>query len=253
MRVAVGALVDEAGLASDRASLLLGPQPRPQRRQRLEQAQRHREVAAGVLPHLIERCVDQAGEAERAGHHPQRSASIVAERRGQRVPRQLGQSRAEPLDAVERREWIVDPRRERPDRDLHELLDRELGVLLVGRLGTQEERASQASGQVLGHAAGDHEEQRLPAPDEVARTDGGPHAQVPRLGGAHQDRLVDRLEVAARLRLDEPGRAREVRRQALLRVRMRRRSAAEPSGVRPVPASAADPAPPAPRAVAPAG
>ena len=66
----------------------------------------------------------------------------------ERLPpcRDLAQALAEPVDAGQRRERVVDGRRQRPDRDLDELVDREREILRQRPVRARDVRHAQRLG-----------------------------------------------------------------------------------------------------------
>ena len=97
---------------------------------RAQQPQADSGIVRRVVADLLERRVQNAVDADPRDEHPRHMRRIKQHRRRRHAAQPADQDAAQMINTTDRRAGIIDRRRDRPQRDIDDLDDAELHVLL---------------------------------------------------------------------------------------------------------------------------
>src|SRR6185295_1491660 len=197
---------DHLRLETDDRALPAVPQRDGHLRQVLQLPDQDGGHPAGRLPDLVRRLPNQPVERDRPIDQAYHTFVVQVEATRQGSSTSPAQTVSEPVDAIERGERIVDGRRDRPDRNLNELVDREAEILRQGPAGPDDVGAIQRLRDRRGGIDGPDPCEGLALNQEMA----GTMEQLDRClrGGRdlHQLLVPNALQETGGSRSDEPAR-----------------------------------------------
>ena len=177
-----------------RAQPVAAPLATRHRRQHLDQPCQHRDAARRVLADHVEHRVDQPVIVDRR-HHERRRAAAQGDPGRQMPGRHVAQRPSQPVQHGDRGVRIVDPRRQRPHRHLHQLAHGEFQVLVAAAIAAERGRVAHRLRRTLDRRP--HQRDRRTRKHVVPRTHQQPQDRPPFRRPARQALRVEMLQIAA--------------------------------------------------------
>ena len=196
--------VDESRVVEQHNAVMPSHEMRADTGEHVEQPHGHGHAAGAVLPHLTERRSRDAFEISGIGDDPKVIRVVVAPARRNFSTRHLDEPGAEPFDAGDGGERIVDSRRQGTHGDFDQLIDRVFGILHRSAMAAKEDGIENFFAELVVETFLRHDfGENFAICQEIARPAAEPNHHVGLHSGLEKRFHIDRLDVTAPTRTDQ--------------------------------------------------